>query len=112
MVLKYLSNHFSLVFLNPPLLLYYLHRFVQNTVLCASVHTRIHVHPALFHPLAGILRDNVIYHYDCLGKIVADKVELNDNEATEFFERLGVKFSFTTSNSLEANEKIECERGP
>ena len=41
------------------------------------------------------LLEDVIYRYGCLGKLVADKRELDTNEAKELFGCLGVKLSLT-----------------
>ena len=49
--------------------------------------------------MAGVckfLLDDLICWYGCVGKIVANKGELNAHEATKLFERLGVKVSLTT----------------
>ena len=58
------------------------------------------------------LLEDVICRYGCVGKIVADRGELNAHEATELFERLGVKLSLTTAYNPEANGKIERGHGP
>ena len=47
-----------------------------------------------------------------MGKIVADRGELDAREATELFERLGVKLSLTTTYNPEVNGKIERGHGP
>ena len=65
--------------------------------------------------MAGVckfLLEDVICRYGCVGKIVADRGELNAHEAIELFERLGVKLSLTTAYNLEANGKIERGHGP
>jgi transposase InsO family protein len=58
------------------------------------------------------LLEEVICRYGCVGKIVADRGELDAHEATELFERLGVKLSLTTAYNPEANGKIERGHGP
>ena len=58
------------------------------------------------------LLEEVVCRYRCVGKIVADRGELDAREATELFERLGVKLSLTTAYNPEANGKIERGHGP
>ena len=36
------------------------------------------------------LLENVICRYGCIGKIVADRGELDSNEAEQFFSRMGI----------------------
>ena len=60
----------------------------------------------------GFLHDNVICRYGCVGKIVADRGELDTEEAEELFDRLGVKLSLTTTYNPEANGKVERGHGP
>ena len=65
--------------------------------------------------MAGVckfLLEDVIFQYGCVGKIVADNVQLNTHEATKLFERLGLKLSLTTAYNPEANRKIECGHEP
>ena len=42
-----------------------------------------------------------------MGKIVADRGELDAQEAEELFDQLGVKISLTMAYNLEANGKVE-----
>ena len=56
--------------------------------------------------------EDVICRYGCLGKIVADRGELDAEEAEELFHRLGVKLSLTTAYNPEANGKVERGHGP
>ena len=56
--------------------------------------------------------EDVICRYGCLGKIVADRGELDTNEAKEFYSRIGVKLSLTMSYNPEANGKVERGQGP
>ena len=58
------------------------------------------------------LLEDVICRYGCVGKIVADRGELNAHEAIEIFERLGVKLSLAISYNLEENGNIERRHGP
>ena len=58
------------------------------------------------------LIEDVIYRYGCVGKIVADRGELDAKEAEELFDRLGVKLSLTTAYNPEANKKVERGHGP
>ena len=53
------------------------------------------------------LSEDVICRYGCVGKIVADRGELDAEDAEELFDRLGVKLSLTTAYNPEANGKIE-----
>ena len=57
------------------------------------------------------LIEDVICRYGCVGKIVADRGELDAEEAEEQFDRLGVKLSLTTAYNPEANGKIERGQG-
>ena len=43
------------------------------------------------------LIEDVICRYGCVGKIVADRGELDAEEVEELFDRLGVKLSLTTA---------------
>ena len=58
------------------------------------------------------LLEEVVCRYGCVGKIVADRGELDAHEAMELFERLGVNLSLTTAYNPEANGKIERGHGP
>ena len=53
------------------------------------------------------LLEDVVCRYGCVGKIVADRGDLDACEAMDLFERLGVKLSLTTAYNPEANGKIE-----
>ena len=53
------------------------------------------------------LIEDVICQYGCVGKIMADRGELDAEEAEELFDRLGVKLSLTTAYNPEANGKVE-----
>ena len=57
------------------------------------------------------LIENVICRYGCVGKIVADRGELDVEEVKELFERLGVKLSLTTAYNPKANGKVERGHG-
>ena len=58
------------------------------------------------------LIEEVVCRYGCVGKIVADRGELDAQEAEELFDRLGVKLSLTTAYNPEANGKVERGHGP
>ena len=62
--------------------------------------------------LAREVLEDVVCRYGCLGKIVADRGELDARKALDVFERLGVKLSLTTAYNPEANGKIEQGHGP
>ena len=55
---------------------------------------------------------DVICRYRCVGKIMADRGELDAEEAEELLNRLGVKLSLTTTSNPEANGKIERGHSP
>ena len=54
----------------------------------------------------------MICRYGCVGKIVADRGELDAEKAEELFDRLGVKLSLTIAYNPEANGKVERGHGP
>jgi hypothetical protein len=58
------------------------------------------------------LIEEVVCRYGCVGKIVADRGELDAQEAEELFDRLGVELSLTTTYNPEANGKVQCGHGP
>ena len=58
------------------------------------------------------LLEDVICWYGCVGKIVADRGELDANEAKDFFSRIGVKLSHTMAYNLEVNAKVERGHNP
>ena len=58
------------------------------------------------------LIEEVVCRYGCVGKIVADRGELDAQEAEELFDRLGVKLSLATVYNLEANGKVERGHRP
>ena len=58
------------------------------------------------------LLEDLVCRYGCVGKIMADRGELDAREAMELFERLGVKLSLTIAYNPEANGKIERGHGP
>ena len=62
--------------------------------------------------MCRFLIEDVICRYRCVGKIVADRGELDAEEAEELFDRLGVKLLLTTAHNPEANGKVERGHGP
>lgn len=58
------------------------------------------------------LLEDVICRYGCVGKITADRGELDAKEAREFFGKLGVKLALTTAYNPEANGKSERGHSP
>ena len=58
------------------------------------------------------LIEEVVCQYGCVGKIIADRGELDEQESQELFDRLGVKLSLTTAYNPEANGKVERGHGP
>ncbi|GGS27715.1 hypothetical protein GCM10010252_77810 [Streptomyces aureoverticillatus] len=59
--------------------------------------------------ICRFLFEDVICHYGCVGKITADRGELNAQEVRKFFERCGVKLSLITAYNPEGN--VKSERG-
>ena len=53
------------------------------------------------------LIEDVICRYGCVGKIVADRGEIDAEETKELFNWLDVKLSLTTAYNPKANGKIE-----
>ena len=58
------------------------------------------------------LLEDVICRYGCVEKIVANRGELDANEHKEFFSRIGVKLSLTTTYNPKANGKAQRGNGP
>ena len=58
------------------------------------------------------LLEDVVCRYGCVGKIVADRGELDAREAMDLFEGLRVKLFLTTAYNPEANGKIKQGHGP
>ena len=58
------------------------------------------------------LIEDVICRYGCVRKIVANHGELDEEEAEELFDRLGVNLSLTTTYKPTANGKVERVHGP
>ena len=57
--------------------------------------------------MCKFLIKDVICQYGCLGKIVADRGDLDAEEAEDLFDRLGIKLSLTKAYNPESNGKIE-----
>jgi len=53
------------------------------------------------------LLEDVFCRYGCVGRVRADRGELNADEAKEFFANLGIKLPLTTAYNPEANSKVE-----
>ena len=62
--------------------------------------------------ICKFILEGIICHYGCVGKIVADRGELDSQEARDFFSRLGIKLSLTTAYNPEANGKVERGHSP
>lgn len=58
------------------------------------------------------LLEDVICRYGCVGKITADRGELDAKEARDFFGKLGIKLALTTAYNPEANGKSERGHSP
>ncbi|KAL3697011.1 hypothetical protein R1sor_011087 [Riccia sorocarpa] len=58
------------------------------------------------------LLEDVICRYGCVGKVTADRGELDAKEAEEFFQRYGVKLALTTAYNPEGNAKSERGHPP
>ena len=57
------------------------------------------------------LIEEVVCQYGCIGKIIADRGELDAQEAEDLFDWLRVKLSLTATYNLEANRKVEQGHG-
>ena len=53
------------------------------------------------------LLEEVFCRYQCVSQVIVDQGELDSDEAKEFFAKLGVWLTLTTTYNLEANERIE-----
>jgi hypothetical protein len=58
------------------------------------------------------LPEKVICRYGCVGQVIADRGELDSNEAREFFAKLGVRLTLTIVYNPEVNRKIERGHSP
>ena len=58
------------------------------------------------------LLEDVICRYGCVGKITADRGELDAEEAREFFGQIGIKLALTTAYNPEGNGKSERGHPP
>ena len=58
------------------------------------------------------LLEEVFCRYGCIGQVVADRGELDSDEAREFFGKHGVRLTLTTAYNPEANGKIERGHSP
>ena len=58
------------------------------------------------------LFEEVFCRYGCVGQVVADRGELDSDEARQFFTKFGVRLTLTTAYNPEANGKIERGHGP
>jgi hypothetical protein len=58
------------------------------------------------------LLEHVICRHGCVDRIVDDRGELDANEATQFFSRMGIKLSLTMAYNPEANDKVGRGHGP
>ena len=62
--------------------------------------------------ISQFILEDIVCRYGCIGKIVVDRGELNSDEAREFFDRIGIRLSLTTTYNPEANGKIERCHSP
>ena len=62
--------------------------------------------------ICQFLLEEVVTRYGCVGQIIADRGELDSDEAKQFFSKLGVRLSLTTAYNPEANGKIERGHSP
>ena len=58
------------------------------------------------------LLEEVFCRYGCVGQVVADRGDLNSNEARVFFGKHGVRLTLTIAYNPEANGKIERGHSP
>ena len=57
--------------------------------------------------ICKFILEDIICRYVCIGKIVADRGDLDTYEAHIIFRNFGIKLSLTTSYNPEANRKVE-----
>ena len=62
--------------------------------------------------ICKFLLEDVICRYGCIGKITADRGELDADEAREFFSRIGIKLALTCAYNPEGNGKSERGHPP
>ena len=62
--------------------------------------------------ICKFLLEDVICRYGCVGKITADRGELDAEEAREFFSRIGIKLALTCAYNPEGNGKSERGHPP
>ena len=58
------------------------------------------------------LLEDVICRYGCVGKITADRGELDTDKARKFFGQIGVKLALPTAYNPEGNKKSERGHPP
>ena len=56
--------------------------------------------------------EDVVCRYGCIGKIVANRRDLNSKEASNFFSRMGIRLSLTTTYNPKANGKAGHSHSP
>ena len=62
--------------------------------------------------ICRFILEDIFSRYGSIGRMRADRGELNATEATEFFKRYGVQLKLTTAYNPEANGKIERGHPP
>jgi hypothetical protein len=62
--------------------------------------------------ICRFLLEEVFCRYGCVGQVIADRVELDSENAREFFAKHGVWLTLTTTYNPEANGKIERGHSP
>jgi hypothetical protein len=58
------------------------------------------------------LLEEVIRWYGCVGQVIVDRGQLDSNEAREFFVKLRVRLTLTTTYNRKANGKIKRGHNP
>jgi hypothetical protein len=62
--------------------------------------------------ICRFLLEEVFCRYGCVGQVIADRGELDSDNAREFFAKHGVRLTLTTAYNPEANGKIERGHSP
>jgi hypothetical protein len=62
--------------------------------------------------ICRFLLEEVFCRYGCVGEVIANRGELDSDNAREFFAKHGVRLTLTTAYNPEANGKIERGHSP
>ena len=58
------------------------------------------------------LLEEVFCRYGCVGQVIADRGEVDSDQANQFFANIGLRITLTTAYSRESNEKVERGHSP